>query len=259
VRCNCASFASETAESQLFGHCKGAFTGAHADRKGFFEAADGGTLFLDEVHHLLGGVQTKLLRVIENGEFIRMGETQVRTCNVRVIAATNKEITELIAEGKFAEDLYYRLNGFPISLPTLRERRSDIPMLARYLLAKIARGRALCFAPATLERLVAFDWPGNVRELDQVVRRAAAQLTDDELVILPEHLTFSAKVSKRGARDADLDYVRIAERPEREWVTDARNRRYQAHSSDLTAAAKELGRDRDTVAKSLGKAPRPSR
>ena len=176
IKVNCAALPRELVESELFGHEKGAFTGALQQRRGRFELADGGTLFLDEVGELPLEAQAKLLRVVQEREFERVGGTRSLRADVRVIAATNRDLQSQVAAGAFRSDLYYRLNVFPIPVPALRERRDDIPVLLQHFAAKAARklGRTLDgIAPEFMERAAAYDWPGNVRELENMVERAA--------------------------------------------------------------------------------------
>jgi two-component system response regulator AtoC len=175
VRVNCAALAPGVLESELFGHEKGAFTGAVARRPGRFELADGGTLFLDEVGDLPMEVQVKLLRVLQEREFERVGGTETVKVDVRVVSATHRDLESLIAEGKFREDLYYRLNVFPITMPPLRERLEDLPRLVEHFVAKFNRttGKAVRgFEPTAIAALGTYAWPGNVRELENVVERA---------------------------------------------------------------------------------------
>ena len=175
VAVNCAALPRELVESELFGHEKGAFTGAAQQRRGRFELADGGTLLLDEVGELPPEAQAKLLRVLQERAFERVGGTQTLRADVRVTAATNRDLQAQVAAGGFRPDLYYRLNVFPIVLPPLRSRRGDIPRLVQHLAEKVARrlGRELeAVSPAFLERAAAHDWPGNVRELENVIERA---------------------------------------------------------------------------------------
>jgi transcriptional regulator with GAF, ATPase, and Fis domain len=165
---NCAAFSDTLLESQLFGHVRGAFTGADTSHRGLFEQADGGTLFLDEVGDMSLAMQSKLLRVLQNGEIRPVGSESVKRVNVRVVSATNRPLETLIREKKFREDLYYRLRGVPVSLPPLRDRRDDIPLLIDHFLAKLAKengGARLKAEPALLHLLARMDWPGNVREL----------------------------------------------------------------------------------------------
>ena len=175
VAVNCAALSTSLVESELFGHEKGAFTGAIARRMGRFEQADGGTLFLDEVSELPLEVQAKMLRVLQSGEFERVGGERSRKVNVRVIAASNRNLERLVQKGNFRNDLYHRLAIFPIHLPPLRERREDIPLLTAYLATRKAHqlGRIIkSISPESMDRLSAYDWPGNVRELENVLERA---------------------------------------------------------------------------------------
>jgi transcriptional regulator with GAF, ATPase, and Fis domain len=175
IKVNCATIPQELYESEFFGHVKGAFTGAVNDRMGRFEAADGGTLFLDEVGEIPPSLQGKLLRVLQEGEFERVGEARTRKVDVRIIAATNKNLVEEIKNGRFREDLYYRLNVFPIEITPLRERREDITLLARHFIEGFSRRLnrpAPRLTEANLMDLKAHDWPGNVRELQNIIERA---------------------------------------------------------------------------------------
>lgn len=171
----CGSLPDELLESELFGHKKGAFTGAVQDKRGLFEVADGGTIFLDEVGDLSPRMQTALLRVLQSGEIKRVGDTQIRTVDVRILSATNKSLSGLIEAGEFREDLYYRLNTIAITMPPLRHRRDDIPLLAHHFLDKFATGRRSHiegFTPEALACLQSHPWPGNVRELENTIERA---------------------------------------------------------------------------------------
>lgn len=184
IRVNCGALAEGVLESELFGHEKGAFTGALRQKKGRFELADSGTIFLDEIGDLPSSTQVKLLRVLQEQEFERVGGEQTLTVDVRVIAATNRELKKLVDEGSFREDLYYRLHIIPIHLPPLRERREDIPMLANNFLQRI-KGRLgkpeLSLTEAALSALQDYHWPGNVRELENVLERSAV-LSEDEAI-----------------------------------------------------------------------------
>ena len=175
VAVNCAALPATLVESELFGHEKGAFTGAIARRAGRFEQADGGTLFLDEVGELPLDTQAKMLRVLQSGEFERVGGGQPLKTDVRIVAASNRDLEQAVRAGRFRSDLYHRLAIFPIHLPPLRERREDIPLLAAYLVTRKARGlgrKMDPLSPAVLDRLTRYDWPGNVRELENVLERA---------------------------------------------------------------------------------------
>ena len=174
VKLNCAAIPFDLLESELFGHEKGAFTGAIAQRVGRFEMADKGTLFLDEVGDIPLALQPKLLRVLQEQEFERLGSTRTRQVDVRLVAATNRDLTEMMKRGEFRSDLYYRLNIFPIRIPPLRERREDIPLLVQYFMQKYARrmGKRIETVPAaTMQKLVDWSWPGNVRELQNMIER----------------------------------------------------------------------------------------
>jgi transcriptional regulator with GAF, ATPase, and Fis domain len=175
VKLNCAAVPETLFESEFFGHMKGAFTGAFKDRPGCFEMADGGTLFLDEIGEVPLLLQTKLLRVLQEQEFERIGDTQTRKVNVRVIAATNRDLNKEVEAGRFREDLYYRLSVFPIEVPPLRTRREDIAPLASHFIRQSARRMNLSEPRVTeteLHQLASYDWPGNVRELQNAVERA---------------------------------------------------------------------------------------
>ena len=175
IKVNCASVPRELFESEFFGHVKGSFTGAVRDRAGRFQLADGGTLFLDEVGEIPLELQSKLLRVLQEGEYERVGEERTQEVNVRVIAATNRDLPRDITEGRFREDLYYRLNVFPLTVPSLRERQSDIPLLADHFLRRACQRIACTSAKLTranVEQLQQYDWPGNIRELQNVIERA---------------------------------------------------------------------------------------
>jgi PAS domain S-box-containing protein len=181
VKVNCASIPAELFESEFFGHVRGAFTGAHTDRIGRFQLADGGTLFLDEVGEIPLALQSKLLRVLQEKEFERVGEDRSRTVDVRVIAATNKDLEKAVEAGEFREDLYYRLGVFPVQVPPLRKRGDDVVMLAVHILEQVCRdfGReTLTFTRSQVDALRVYDWPGNVRELKNVIERAVI-LSDD--------------------------------------------------------------------------------
>lgn len=184
VRVNCASMPRELFESEFFGHAKGAFTGALRDRPGRFQLAEGGTLFLDEVGEIPLELQGKLLRVLQDGRYERVGEDVTRQAFVRIIAATNRDLRQQLAKGTFRDDLYYRLSVFPIEMPPLRNRKEDIPALAAHLM-RLACHRLrlpnLDFKPADLQPLLEYGWPGNVRELQNVIERAVIMSRDGHL------------------------------------------------------------------------------
>ncbi|APD13494.1 sigma-54-dependent transcriptional regulator [Pandoraea pulmonicola] len=187
VAVNCGAIAANLVESEMFGHDRGSFTGAERQHKGFFERADGGTLFLDEVTEMPPESQVKLLRVLETGQLTRLGSTQETSVDVRIIAATNVNPEAAVSDGRFRLDLYHRLNVFPITLPPLRERGDDIPMLAQAFLTALTDtdGRQVMFSDATLKALRAYDWPGNVRELRNLVQRARILNDGDVIDTLP--------------------------------------------------------------------------
>ncbi|HEX9730298.1 MAG TPA: sigma-54 dependent transcriptional regulator [Gemmatimonadales bacterium] len=204
VEVNCAAIPSELIESELFGHMKGSFTGAFADRTGKFEQADGGTLFLDEIGDMSLAAQAKVLRALQEGVITRIGAAKPIKVDVRVIAATNKELAAELAAGRFREDLYYRLNVVPIEVPPLRQRREDIPTLVDRFVNELAQFGGLppkAFAPDALQELTARDWPGNVRELRNAVERLLI-LSAGERVVAGDVVRVVA-----GARDASLGEV----------------------------------------------------
>jgi len=183
VAINCGALTDTLLESELFGHRKGAFTGALSDKKGLFEVADGGTVFLDEVGDMPASMQVKLLRALQEGEILPVGDTAPRAVDVRVLSATNRDLATAVREGGFRADLFYRLSTFPIVVPPLRARREDIPLLATRLLQRTAERfhrAAARFTPAALARLCAYDWPGNVRELQNEIERSVALAPEGE-------------------------------------------------------------------------------
>lgn len=181
----CGSIPDTLLESELFGYKKGAFTGANNDKQGLLEAADSGTFFLDEIADISQALQAKFLRVLENKEIIRLGDTKTKKVDVRIIAATNKDLQALVKEGIFREDLFYRLNVFPIRIPPLRERRSDIPLLTAHFVKKIAT-RELTIDHSAIKKLENYYWPGNIRQLINVIQRAVILCDGNRLT--PEHI-----------------------------------------------------------------------
>lgn len=189
---DCGTLGENLIESELFGHEKGAFTGANSMKKGLFEVADGGTLFIDEIGELPLSLQTKLLRVLESGTIRRLGGTEYLKVDVRVIAATNKNLKEMSGCGEFRQDLYYRLSAFPVNIPALRERPDDIPAMAEYFLSRTEEGdRFVPLSPEVIEALLTYDYPGNVRELRNIIERAAILAFGEEL-LRPEHIVFES-------------------------------------------------------------------
>ncbi|MCA9050731.1 MAG: sigma-54-dependent Fis family transcriptional regulator [Planctomycetaceae bacterium] len=207
VRVNCGALSESLLESELFGHIKGAFTNALENRTGRFEAAHGGTIFLDEINSVSYQLQVKLLRVLQEQEFERVGDTRTIRVDCRVIAATNEDLTSEIQQGRFREDLYYRLNVIPIYLPALRERQDDIPALVRFFINRYVQANKLPAVGISTEAmgfLTRYDWPGNVRELQNYVERALVLMAGDEIGAedLPDHVRGLVPV-RIGRRESD--------------------------------------------------------
>ncbi|MBW1737459.1 MAG: sigma-54-dependent Fis family transcriptional regulator, partial [Deltaproteobacteria bacterium] len=181
---NCGAIPENLVESEFFGHRKGAFTGAHIDKTGYLHTADGGTLFLDEVGELGLNIQVKFLRALENGEYIPVGDTQVRKSDFRVISATNRDFSEMVSKGHVREDFYYRISVIPIVLPPLRERKEDIPLLIENFMRLYSKGKKVPIIPGRImEVLFNYNWPGNVRELQSVIQRYLAMGNFDFLAM----------------------------------------------------------------------------
>jgi two-component system, NtrC family, response regulator HydG len=212
VPVNCAAITETLLESELFGHAKGAFTGATRARRGLFEEANGGTLFIDEIGETTPGFQAKLLRALQEGEIRRVGESQAMQVDVRVIAATNQDLRKAIAERRFREDLYYRLAVVPLRIPPLRERRDDIPLLAAHFLAGYhgRTGASKALTPEAAANLMAHDWPGNVRELENVLEQAAALSGGREIGAADVHI--EAMPLPGEGRSTLAEAVEVAER-----------------------------------------------
>ena len=253
IKLNCAALPAGLIESELFGHEKGAFTGAIARHTGRFELADGGTIFLDEIGELPSETQAKLLRVLQEHEFDRVGGTSTKKVDVRVIAATNRDLKKAVGDKAFREDLYYRLSVFPIQLPPLRERPEDIPLLAQYLLDKFATRVARRFDgidSATLRRLVAYPWPGNVRELQNVLERAVILSAGPALEVEPDVLgqTEDAPAGRASAALEDVERNHIlAVLQETKWVIDGPRGAaviLGLHPNTLRSRLKKLGLSR---------------
>jgi DNA-binding NtrC family response regulator len=250
VPVDCAVLSENLLESELFGHVRGSFTGAVTTKPGLFEVADGGTVFLDEVGNISLSIQAKLLRVLQEREFTPVGGTKAKKVDIRLIAATNKDLEKMIKEETFREDLYYRLNIVPIYLPGLRERPEDIPLLAVHFLKKYAEemGKAIKgFTPEAMEKLMRYPWPGNVRELENVIERTVVMI-DDEMVRV-EHLILPGQQEKEILENQipmtseELKEVKkqvrekAVEEIERAFVLNALER----HQWNVTRAAEEVG------------------
>lgn len=240
VPVNCGGIPDTLLESELFGYVKGAFTGATETRAGFFQTADGGTLFLDEISNTSLAMQAKLLRVLQEKEFYMVGSKKPHKVNVRVVAATNVDLMQLVKKSLFREDLYYRLNVISIELPPLRERGDDILLLIDFFLAKYVRELnkgAMRFTPRAIKVLKGYGWPGNVRELQNLIHRLVIMADDDSIDTpdLPESFRYSATRSK--GLDRKLEEV------EREYVMDV----LAANKNNISQAAISLGIDRKTL------------
>lgn len=235
---NCAALPETLLEAELFGHEKGAFTGAMSRKIGRFETADGGTIFLDEIGEMNPEMQAKMLRVLEEGVFYRVGGNVPISVDVRIISATNKDIVQEVAEGRFREDLYYRLNVVQIQMPALRERKKDIPILANYFLDILKQERGafnLRISEEAMEKLVEYDWPGNVRELKNAVERAVVM--GNQQKILPEDLLIYEKKEPLHGMDVGLTLKEALERFRKEFI--ALNLKHT--SGNRSEAAKNMG------------------
>lgn len=211
---NCSAIPETLLESELFGYKKGAFTGAVSDKKGLIELADGGTLFLDEIGDMPLSLQAKILRFLETGEFISLGDTVKKSVDVRIIAATNKDLVKLVKEGKFREDLYYRLSVIEIKIPPLRERREDIPVLVYYFIENISKEyekKIKGITQEALSALVSYDWPGNVRELKNAIERAIIVAQGEYLTLedLPEKFRKEKEFIPRSLKEALEEYEKL--------------------------------------------------
>jgi len=249
---NCAAMPETLLESELFGHKKGAFTGAHEDKRGLFEVADGGTLFLDEVTEMPLSLQSKLLRVLQEGEIRPIGATQEKKVNVRIVAATNRNLEKEVAEGRFREDLYYRLKVFPLRVPPLRERREDIPLIGSHFLQRFATefGKpAGGFSQQAMELLQSYDWPGNVRELQNEIQRLVIQL-DAGGFVTPDMLSPRVRQVEgmiERVRPTKGTLKEMMDQVERWLLIEA----LREHGNNKTAAAKSLGITREGLHKKL--------
>ncbi len=223
----CGSIPDTLLESELFGYKRGAFTGANADKKGLFEVANSGTFFLDEIADISVALQAKLLRVLQNKEIIRLGDTQVIKVDARVIAATNKDLKKLSKEDKFREDLFYRLNVFPIKIPPLRERKGDIPLLVDHFIKKFSN-ESIHIDSKALKMLEDYTWPGNVRQLENVVQRALILCEDNK--IIPEHIIIEDEADEIGFKGTLKEYEELLLK-----------NRLEEYEGNRTLAAKSLG------------------
>jgi two-component system response regulator AtoC len=237
---DCGMLGENLIESELFGHERGAFTGAANRKKGLFEAADGGTLFIDEICELPLPLQTKLLRVLESGTIRRLGGTEYIKVDVRIIAATNRDIKAMVAKGEFRQDLYYRLSAFPINVPSLRERKDDIAALAEHFLIRLPDGdRHVPLSPEVIETLLNYDYPGNVRELRNIIERATILACDE--ILRPEHVVLDDSEPSPDPVQAML-----------EVSSGLISRRGRLTDEAVLAALKECGGHRAQAANRLG-------
>ena len=248
VSINCGALPENLLESELFGHVRGSFTGAVRDKQGLFVAARGGTFFLDEVGEMSPATQVKLLRVLQEREVIPVGATEALPVDVRIVAATNRDLDEEIRRGGFRSDLFYRLNVITLHLPPLRDRPDDVPLLAEYFLQRFSdsRGRNVRLAPAALEVMQGYDWPGNVRELENALERAAVMTAGDEILpgALPPRITERAPQPLVQASLPPNPTLEIIERAYIHWVL-------QAENGNKTRAAEVLGIDPSTLYRKL--------
>jgi Nif-specific regulatory protein len=256
VKLNCAALPDNLLESELFGHEKGAFTGAAAQRKGRFEQAHGGTIFLDEIGEISPTFQAKLLRVLQEGEFERVGSNQTIKVDVRVIAATNRDLESAVEKGEFREDLYYRLNVMPIQVPALRERAEDIPALAQFLVQKISRaqGRELSISESAVRLLMRHDWPGNVRELRNNIERLMILAGGDPSTVitaemLPEEIGSNVPLPVNGGAEhlMSLPLREAREIFEREYLLAQINR----FGGNISRTAEFVGMERSALHRKL--------
>ncbi len=245
IKVNCSALPESLIESELFGYEKGAFTGADSQKKGRFELAEGGSIFLDEIGELPQQIQVKLLRVLQEREFERLGGTKTIPCNVRVIAATNRNLEEAIKDGSFREDLYYRLNVFPLYVPALRERLSDIPLLVDHFIAKANKKNGtdiIRISSSAIEMLMIYHWPGNIRELENCIERAAILSTDR--VIRPQNMPPTLQTAQSSGTPYKGTLQAIVEKVEKQLIIDTltnlRGNVFQS-AKDLGISNRKLG------------------
>ena len=255
LQVNCSAVPEHLLESEFFGHTKGAFTGADHARKGLFQQADGGTLFLDEIGELPLHMQTKLLHMVEDKEIRPLGSEQVRRVDTRIIAATNANLAERVREGKFREDLYFRLGMFQIQMPPLRERQTDIPGLTRFLLRNLrasASGTgAMEIDPLAEEILLAYDWPGNVRELDNVINRACILAEDNYISVADLPTAIIEATSQQTPAGAALDSDGLLRDQMRKVELEILRRAIEGAGGDRRLAARRLGIGRSSLYRKL--------
>jgi DNA-binding NtrC family response regulator len=248
VAVNCGALPETLIESELFGHRKGAFTGADESRIGLFQVANGGTLFLDEIGELPKAMQAKLLRVLESGDIRRVGENESRTVDVRVVCATHRNLEQMVEEGEFREDLMYRINAFEIVVPPLRSRIQDVPLLANHLFRRFCHKQQVkepFFSPEALDALLGHSWPGNVRELANVIEHAT--IVCDRFPIGPQHLPH--RFGSRAAKPSALGPLTL-----RELEMQAIHEALERHEGNKSAAAEELGVSLKTLYNRLNQA-----
>jgi two-component system, NtrC family, response regulator HupR/HoxA len=239
VVANCSAFNDNLLDSELFGHKRGAFTGAVVDKPGLFEVADGGTFFLDEIGDMSPSLQVKLLRVLQEGTFNRVGDTDMRKVDVRIIAATNRDLATMVADGRFREDLYYRIHVLSVMLPALRERREDVPRLVEYFLGRHRLARPKRLTPECAARLHAYPWPGNVRELENEIERLVVLAGDSatiEVELLSPRIRQWAPTAEAAQVTDPSSLPAAVEALERKMIGAAMRR----HGGNKTRAAEEL-------------------
>ncbi|RMG59246.1 MAG: sigma-54-dependent Fis family transcriptional regulator [Deltaproteobacteria bacterium] len=245
IAVNCASIPESLIESELFGYERGAFTGAHRDKRGKVELADGGTLFLDEVGDMSLSLQAKLLRFIEEKAFERVGGTRKYRVDVRLVAATNKDLRKEMEEGRFREDLYFRLNVIPIEVPPLRERKEDIPLLVEHFLSHLGGGSRKVISPEAMEALKEYSWPGNVRELRNVIERVALLSSGEEIGL--EEIRESLFDSGRREEKPPEEYREALAWFERKFLLE----KLRENGMNVSATARKIGLDRSSIYRKL--------
>jgi len=268
IQLNCAALPDNLIESELFGHVKGAFTGASSNRPGRFELADGGTLFLDEIGELPLAAQAKILRAIENGEIQRLGSDQVSKVNVRLIAATNRNLEEAVENGEFRSDLYHRISVYPIYVPSLRERGKDIEILAGYFLERMQQRfgvNKLHLSDDARQLITQYDWPGNVRELEHILSRAALKAIKDQrkqMIITIDHVHLGISVSESNSQSSNTWFQVDEDNGLRELTDQFQialiRQQLEQHEGKISAAAKSLKLDRSNFVRMLDRLNIPS-